>query len=135
VPRPKRTNTALPFIAEVNLRGKGCASFVRCAAHHKQLSTAAETIPVSTFDSARTHTAALVKLVHDGRQLFAGHNRCYGTSMSAPPSTADIRQGNGYVSFVPKHKVAALQPAARGQEPRGRKPAEKTALAGLRAAS
>jgi hypothetical protein len=67
VPRP-----ALPFIAEVNLRGKGCASFVRCAVHHKQLSTAAETIPVSTFDSARTHTAALVKLVHDGRQLFAG---------------------------------------------------------------
>ena len=35
----------------------------------------------------------------------------------------------------PLHKVAALQPAARGQEPRGRKPAERTALAGLRAPS
>ena len=36
---------------------------------------------------------------------------------------------------VPKHKVAALQPAARGQEPRDRKPAERKALAGLRAPS
>jgi len=35
--------------------------------------------------------------------VYSGHSqfRCYGTSMSAPPSTADIRQGNGYVSFVP----------------------------------
>src|SRR5712675_1410158 len=37
------------------------------------------------------------------------------------------------VAYGSKHKVAALQPAARGQEPRGRKPAERTALAGLRA--
>jgi hypothetical protein len=36
---------------------------------------------------------------------------------------------------MPKHKVAALQPAARGQEPRDRKPAERKALAGLRAPS
>src|ERR1700716_1915170 len=26
--------------------------------------------------------------------------------MSAPPSTADIRQGNGYVSFVPENETA-----------------------------
>ena len=30
----------------------------------------------------------------------------------------------------PKHKVAALQPAAREQEPRGRYPVERTAIAG-----
>jgi len=28
------------------------------------------------------------------------------------------------------HKVAALQPAAREQEPRGRQPMERTAIAG-----
>jgi hypothetical protein len=32
--------------------------------------------------------------------------------------------------FVPLHKVAALQPAARGQEPRGRLPVERTPIAG-----
>ena len=32
--------------------------------------------------------------------------------------------------FVPQHKVAALQPAARGQEPRGRQPVEGTPIAG-----
>jgi hypothetical protein len=40
-----------------------------------------------------------------------------------------------HVRLVPTHKVAALQPAARGQEPRDRKPAERKALAGLRAPS
>ena len=40
----------------------------------------------------------------------------------------DVRIGS-------KHKVAALQPLRGGQEPRGRKPAERTALAGLRAPS
>jgi hypothetical protein len=40
-----------------------------------------------------------------------------------------------HLRFVPWHKVAALQPAARGQEPRDRKPAERKALAGLRAPS
>jgi hypothetical protein len=40
-----------------------------------------------------------------------------------------------HVGLVPRHKVAALQPAARGQEPRGRKPAERTMLASLRAPS
>src|SRR6266852_8427372 len=48
------------------------------------------------------------------------------------PLEADIAQHTRHVSKVPLHKVAALQPAARGQEPRGRKPAERTALAGLR---
>src|SRR5260370_18279600 len=52
---------------------------------------------------------------------------------SGLPLKADIAQYSRHVSKVPKHKVAALQPAARGQEPRGRKPAERTALAGLRA--
>jgi hypothetical protein len=33
MPRPKRINTALPFIAEVNRRVQGCASSVGCAAH------------------------------------------------------------------------------------------------------
>src|SRR6476660_2476573 len=35
-----------------------------------------------------------------------------------------------HVRLVPTHKVAALQPAARGQEPRGRLPAERTPIAG-----
>jgi hypothetical protein len=34
------------------------------------------------------------------------------------------------VSKVAKQEVAAFQPAARGQEPRDRKPAERKALAG-----
>src|ERR1700732_5388587 len=34
------------------------------------------------------------------------------------------------VSNVPRHEVAALQPAAREQEPRGRRPVERTARAG-----
>src|ERR1700674_2496493 len=33
-----------------------------------------------------------------------------------------------FSSVVPRHKVAALQPAARGQEPRGRQPVERTAI-------
>ena len=33
-------------------------------------------------------------------------------------------------SLGPKHEVAALQPAARGHEPRGLQPAERTAIAG-----
>src|SRR3954469_18886212 len=48
-------------------------------------------------------------------------------------SRCTLSSGNSrafqYLRFVPQHKVAALQPAARGQEPRDRKPAERTALA------
>src|SRR5271156_5733557 len=51
------------------------------------------------------------------------------------PRTTDITRPRQHVSEVPKHKVAALQPAARGQEPRERKPDESKALAGLRAPS
>src|SRR5260221_3108954 len=51
---------------------------------------------------------------------------------SAVPPTADIVGQRGHVRKVPEHKVAALQPAARGQEPRDRKPAERKPLAGLR---
>ncbi len=36
------------------------------------------------------------------------------------PSGADIVSLHAQVRFVPKHKVAALQPAAREKEPRGR---------------
>jgi hypothetical protein len=39
--------------------------------------------------------------------------------------TANFRFG----SFVPEHEVAALQPAAREQEPRGRQPIERTGMA------
>src|SRR5260370_37870431 len=44
---------------------------------------------------------------------------------SALPLRADIAQCSRHVRFVPQHKVAALQPAALGQEPRCRKPAER----------
>jgi hypothetical protein len=37
-----------------------------------------------------------------------------------PIREADILRAARHVSKVPKHKVAALQPAAREQEPRGR---------------
>ncbi len=50
--------------------------------------------------------------------------------MSALPHKADIDARDCDVRFVPKHKVAALQPAAREQEPRGRHPVERTAMAG-----
>jgi len=37
---------------------------------------------------------------------------------SAYPPTAEVQRTSLLVRFVPKHKVAALQPAAREQEPR-----------------
>src|SRR6266404_107785 len=46
------------------------------------------------------------------------------------PPIADIRRRRFDVRYVPTHKVAALQPAAREQEPRGRHPVERTAMAG-----
>jgi hypothetical protein len=49
---------------------------------------------------------------------------------SGLPPTSDIADSASHVGFVPKHKVAALQPAAREQEPRGRHPVERTAMAG-----
>jgi hypothetical protein len=55
--------------------------------------------------------------------------------MSGIPLVAAVAKTSQIASFVPEHKVAALQPAARGQEPRDRKPAERKALAGLRAPS
>jgi hypothetical protein len=54
---------------------------------------------------------------------------------SGLPRSTDILWLSRKVGFVPTHKVAALQPAARGQEPRDRKPAERTALARLKAPS
>jgi hypothetical protein len=38
--------------------------------------------------------------------------------------------GYAHVRNGSKHEVAALQPAAREQEPRGRQPVERTAMAG-----
>jgi hypothetical protein len=49
---------------------------------------------------------------------------------SALPSNADIHHGCRKVSEGPKHKGAALQPAAREQELRGRWPVERAAIAG-----
>src|SRR5258708_20277337 len=57
----------------------------------------------------------------------------YEYMSSALPSNSDIARRSRHFAFVPTHKVAALQPAAREQEPRGRKPAERTALAGFKA--
>src|ERR1700746_344257 len=39
---------------------------------------------------------------------------------SALPSNSDIARGTRHVSNGPLHKVAALRPAAREQEPQGR---------------
>jgi hypothetical protein len=50
--------------------------------------------------------------------------------MSVLPSGADIGRPPRHFRFVPLHEVAALQPAAREQEPRGRQPVEMTAMAG-----
>src|SRR5258708_26216276 len=44
------------------------------------------------------------------------------SATSVYPRTTDIARPSRHVAKVPKHKVAALQPAARGQEPIGRKP-------------
>jgi hypothetical protein len=77
MPSPKRTNTALPFIAEVNRRVKRCASPAGCATHNTQLSTPAGLVGVSNFDPTETLTefldATLAKasLVHGNRRLFA----------------------------------------------------------------
>src|SRR6266478_2885085 len=63
--------------------------------------------PLGTFETCRRHPRMSVDR---GRPEVIGRlpNRCFG----------------------PKHKVAALQPAAREQEPRGRHPVERTAMAG-----
>src|SRR6267154_2138073 len=53
--------------------------------------------------------------------LFGQSRRFDGVRVtSALPSNSDIARCIRHVSKVPKHKVAALQPAAREQEPRGR---------------
>ena len=50
--------------------------------------------------------------------------------MSTRPPIAGQKRTCRWVRVGPKHKVAALQPAAREQEPRGRQSVERTALAG-----
>src|SRR5215831_14693739 len=49
--------------------------------------------------------------------------------MSGLPLMADIKASVGGGRKGPRHEVAALQPAARGQEPRGREPGEKIVVA------
>jgi transposase InsO family protein len=49
---------------------------------------------------------------------------------SVHPRVADIAWLLSQVRLVPLHEVAALQPAAREQEPRGRQPVERTGMAG-----
>src|SRR5580700_8704819 len=49
---------------------------------------------------------------------------------SGLPQSTDVLGVRRHVSNVPTHEVAALQPAAREQEPRGRQPVERTAMAG-----
>src|SRR6266478_3528067 len=58
-----------------------------------------------------------------------GRTHCEQMS-SGLPLKADIARCSRHVAFVSSHKVAALQPAAREQEPRGRHPVERTAMAG-----
>jgi hypothetical protein len=81
-----------------------------------------------------------VRICERLRVKFPGPTRqkrkCPGSrGTSVLPSGADIVSLPRHVRLVPMHKVAALQPAARGQEPRDRMPAEREALAGLRAPS
>ena len=62
----------------------------------------------------------------------AGQSRHFerGPAPSGLPRSTDILRVRPHVSKVPQHEVAALQPAAREQEPRGRQPVERTAMAG-----
>src|SRR5258708_3728125 len=73
----------------------------------------------------REQTLHLIKAIEDGLRSL---DRAQLTSGLTPQ--ADIIADRRHVCFVPKHKVAALQPAAREQEPRGRHPVERTAMAG-----
>src|SRR3984893_19008547 len=59
-----------------------------------------------------------------------GPRRAQPQCLLYPPIT-DINDRRINVGFVPWHKVAALQPAAREQEPRDWSPMERTAIAGL----
>ena len=52
-----------------------------------------------------------------------GRTQCEHMSYGLPLK-ADIARCSWHVSKVPEHEVAALQPAAREQEPRGRQPVE-----------
>jgi hypothetical protein len=63
---------------------------------------------------------------------FGGILDRIGLSASCPvyPRSRPLGRTSRLDSFVPRHEVAALQPAAREQEPRGRQPVESTAVAG-----
>src|ERR1700726_3821928 len=90
------------------------------------------------YIDARPLTASSAKpLATHGRTIHLGQNRASRprNATSGLPRGTDIVGPIRLVRFVPTHKVAALQPAARGQEPRERKPADRKALAGLRAPS
>src|SRR6266581_2021966 len=84
----------------------------------------------STFRAAaRSTISCLVSNVDDGAQtrltllgtpLYQERSSRPRSATSGLPLTTDIIRSARHVSKVPKHKVAALQPAAREQEPRGR---------------
>jgi hypothetical protein len=61
-----------------------------------------------------------------------GHLRHFrrARATSGHPRLADTLRVGRHVPQVPTHEVPALQPAAREQEPRGRRPVERTAMAG-----
>jgi len=66
--------------------------------------------------------ASLHLLLHRKRLALSTPCRSPGAShmFSALTPTTDIERPRRHVRVVPRHKVAALQPAAREQEPRGR---------------
>jgi len=67
-----------------------------------------------------------IRLATHGRSGSVGASKLclrYPTKQTSTPATATSVWCHG-------HKVAALQPAAREQEPRGRHPVERTAMAG-----
>ena len=63
---------------------------------------------------------------HERRPLSV--ERC--SSISAMPHSRPKLCGGAKSRDGPTHKVAALQPAVREQEPRGREPVERTVIAG-----
>jgi hypothetical protein len=53
------------------------------------------------------------------------------SAASSDRANASRRVRPDYGPFRPTHEVAALRPAARQQEPRGREPVERTAIGGV----
>jgi hypothetical protein len=103
----------------------------RPAPHFRMAARCGPTSPA--YRLTKSHLPAI------GRPLLSAtclnRPRCSSRRLSALQRIPDSGRTASRVRNVPGHKVAALQPAARGQEPRERKPADRKALAGLRAPS